>query len=1143
MSNRTRVPAVVTLVLLPCSLAALALAQEESPWKRDELVITELVAERDRARDAIAALEAGELANAQELMRVPSISAEDLAEWKAAATSREKALGNLVRTADELQGLSTEEEIRAMLDRAEAARADLQGRGDARAPAVVGEEELRTFEAELRKASEAREAAARHQAEVREQIRQLRRQVTDLPAREAELARAMEEDAPDMGGALAVCRRDTLEIDLRHVRERLRFARIGLPRLSLLLQAREREFELAEAVLEWEEARFARAKQGFLEGQGRLAEHWEEMAASAEAEARRIDDPILRFRKETDVEVFRLKAVEAQDDLFLTKTLKELLRLQQAATKRLEEARTRLLQRFEGGQAAVSTRASEILLHNLNLVREARSALAKRLQPQLGDYLATYLGRRADLQDRLWDLEAPIAESESYQALLATTPPEGQEGLRQTFEEERRRLREANQDLEGSLDELIDHLWMLDADYAKRRQILDGLYSIVIRRIYWVRSDPPLGLRAFLGVRDEITRAARTCSSAETRRGISGALRERTGMLVLMALGFLASLGMALWAHRRLRGYEARWRFRGGPLLAALQRLAVAILLSALSPLCLAAAALLLTLSGLPEVVVFPGTLLLLGLAAILFLRRVLWVLFREGGIAVRDLRAPQDVALQLLGFSRWTGLGLLVLVLPWWVLGSTPLAPPLVHLPRVLFTAMLVFFSVVVAGLLRRQGALVSQLTKRTGFWYQAWFFIWPLLIVGFAAIVVMDVLGYRFGARMLTVNVVQTLVAGFVIVGAYNLLAGLTREAAQRVRARRQRDVPAEDIQERSIEGLEQVSRLVGVAAAVFAVVLLAGLWGITEGLRGFCESIRFATVDAEKQVYLTLWDAFAAIAWIVGAHFFVRNLRGLYEAVLFSRMEKIDTGSRFVIVTVSKYVVLLVGYCAAILSLHISFSSLGWAFAAASIGIGFGLQEIVSNFVSGLILFFERPVRVGDTISVGDTLGTVERISIRATQVLNLDRQVIIIPNREFVSARVVNWSHNDLTVRSAAEVGVAYGSDVEKVRRVLLEVASSHPDVKKDPEPKVWFTSFGDSSLTFRMLVFTDIEERFPVLSALHMKIDERFKEEGIEIAFPQRDLHLRSVRDETVLSRLRSSAEAEGPAAAGRPRSPDPDSGH
>ena len=175
-----------------------------------------------------------------------------------------------------------------------------------------------------------------------------------------------------------------------------------------------------------------------------------------------------------------------------------------------------------------------------------------------------------------------------------------------------------------------------------------------------------------------------------------------------------------------------------------------------------------------------------------------------------------------------------------------------------------------------------------------------------------------------------------------------------------------------------------------------------------------------------------------------------------------------------------------------------------------------------ISGLILFIERPIRVGDMVSVGTTLGTVERIEIRATKILNLDRQVIIIPNRKFISEDVVNWSHNDLLVRSVVDVGVAYGSEVEKVRKILAEVVDAEKRARRHPAPRVLFTSFGDSSLDFRLYYHTEIDDRIDTASDIRYEINRRFAEEGVVIPFPQRDLHVKTPGGDDLLDAFRGA---------------------
>ncbi len=491
------------------------------------------------------------------------------------------------------------------------------------------------------------------------------------------------------------------------------------------------------------------------------------------------------------------------------------------------------------------------------------------------------------------------------------------------------------------------------------------------------------------------------------------------------------------------------------------------------------------------------------------------------------NLKLSADAARQLLRASRWTFRGLLFLALPWWILKSDTIG--LQVIPRLLFTVMLGYFAIALIRLVRGKGPLVIALSGPLGIWTRAWFITGPVLILGFGAIVMMDVLGYRFGARLLAINVLQTFGAAVVIAIFYKLLLNLAERATRRLRYRRDEDTNYTEARKLSEKVFEQVTRFAGAVAVIVAAMFLAKAWGISDSVHSFFAGVKLYTIDAEAEVFVTLWDMVKAIVLIVSGHIVVANLEALYEVLVFSRMEKTDKGTRFAIVTITRYLVFVLAYSMAILTLHISFSSLGYVFAALSVGLGFGLQEIVSNFVSGLILFFERPVRVGDFVTVGDTLGVVEKISIRATEVLNLDRQVIIIPNRLFITQEVTNWSHNDDFIRRTIEVGVAYGSDVEQVRDILYDVALKNARVRKSPPVEILMMEFGDSSLNFLVRVFTTIQERNTVMHEINSEITRRFAEEGIEIPFPQQDLHVRSIQDARAieaLSRRPSAPESE-----------------
>jgi potassium efflux system protein len=194
-------------------------------------------------------------------------------------------------------------------------------------------------------------------------------------------------------------------------------------------------------------------------------------------------------------------------------------------------------------------------------------------------------------------------------------------------------------------------------------------------------------------------------------------------------------------------------------------------------------------------------------------------------------------------------------------------------------------------------------------------------------------------------------------------------------------------------------------------------------------------------------------------------------------------------------------------------IGWSKVQWLAAAMVVGLGFGLQEIFANFVSGLILLFERPIRIGDTVTVGDVTGEVTRIQIRATTITDWNRKELVIPNKEFVTGQVINWTLSDSTLRVIVPVGIAYGSNTQLAEEILAKVAKENDLVLAEPKSKVLFLEFGESSLNFELRVFvSSVEYLLKVRHQLHKAIDQEFRRAGIEIAFPQRDIHVRSIRD-------------------------------
>jgi len=236
--------------------------------------------------------------------------------------------------------------------------------------------------------------------------------------------------------------------------------------------------------------------------------------------------------------------------------------------------------------------------------------------------------------------------------------------------------------------------------------------------------------------------------------------------------------------------------------------------------------------------------------------------------------------------------------------------------------------------------------------------------------------------------------------------------------------------------------------------------------------------------------------------------RNLPGLLEITLLNRLPlPMDAGARYAFTTLCRYAITAIGILLALNTIGFRWSSVQWLIAALGVGLGFGLQEIVANFVCGLIVLFERPFRVGDTVTIGEVSGSVSRIRIRATTILDWDRKELIVPNKEFITGQLINWSLSDPISRSIIKVGIAYGSDTELAEKLLLKVLKENPLVLKDPKPSAYFLGFGDNSLNFELrLYINNIDNRLPVQHELHKAIDREFRKAGIVISFPQHDVH-------------------------------------
>nr|MBP9871154.1 mechanosensitive ion channel [Nitrosomonas sp.] len=391
------------------------------------------------------------------------------------------------------------------------------------------------------------------------------------------------------------------------------------------------------------------------------------------------------------------------------------------------------------------------------------------------------------------------------------------------------------------------------------------------------------------------------------------------------------------------------------------------------------------------------------------------------------------------------------------------------------------------------------------------------PLLLL---TVAVLALTGYVFSAGM----IVQSLLASFnvivVIAIALGMLAhwfllGERRLALRRLEERRQAAIQAaEESKEVTPEPdenitLEQVNtqtqRLLRVLRLSLLALGLIWVWvDLLPAITRLDEIVLWhfsetgadgATIQQPVTVMAMLLGIVTLTLTTAGA----RNLPGLIEISLLSHI-RIDAASRYAITSVLRYAIVIGGTLVGLGFLGMRWSQLQWMAAALTVGLGFGLQEIFANFVSGIILLFERPFRVGDVITVGGFSGRVTRIRTRATTVLDFDNKETVIPNKTFITGQLTNWTLTDTITRVVIKVGVAYGSDVEAVRSILLQAAIRDQRVLTEPEPSCWFVGFGANALEFELRVFVNaVGDRMEVQNAINTRITVSFAERGIEFA--------------------------------------------
>ncbi len=679
--------------------------------------------------------------------------------------------------------------------------------------------------------------------------------------------------------------------------------------------------------------------------------------------------------------------------------------------------------------------------------------------------------------------------------------------------------------------------------------------TYINERILWIRSYKPVGAGTIVNagpalerlVDPDAWRAIGTDLAAEARR------RPVQSALGVLAIALLIVLQRPL--RRRLRQLGAAAREPGDQRLRdTVQAAVITVALAAEWPLLLVLVALPFEGAGMTNT--FAGSIAAAveRVALLLFAAEVVRILCRPDGLADAHFHWRRPALDTVRRHLRW----FIPVALPAAFLIMFTEADDTDHhsLGRLAFIAGMIASTIFLHRVTRPgAGVFDTLINQHRDGWVGRLRVLWLNgLILAPLALAALAASGYMFTAIELERKI---LVTTWLILGAMILRATLLRglmiaqrrlaieQARKKLAARRKaREVSgAAPGDVKSVEELEEIDlvvvsaqtrKLLNTGVILALVIGLVGVWAdvlpAIQGLRQYqlwtvetnapvvAESTPITGVDlggdaaaaAPGVASITAADLLSALALLLITFFVSRDFPGLLEIGVLSKLP-ITPGARYAFVAVARYALAIIGVVLAFNTIGIGWSQVQFLAAAITVGLGFGLQEIFANFVSGLILLFERPIRVGDTVTVSNIHGRVTRIRMRATTIMDWDLKELIVPNREFVTGQIVNWTLSDAVLRVVVPVGVAYGSDIKKVERVLYDIARDDPDVLATPAPFVLFENFGDSTLNFSFRVFIpNIDVLLKVRHRLHQTIDDRFRKEDITIAFPQRDVHVHYV---------------------------------
>jgi potassium efflux system protein len=1082
--------------------------------------------------------------------------AEDAAiaeELKSECAKRFQSALDWLTMADEATGKAKQYEAEA-----DQAPQQIQAAKEAVAQAIAEQPIMVPPDATLAQLEQLRTQAEVDANEAKNQVNRREEEITRRGDRKAELTRLTEETRQRLteaekqvlaGGAtsdapeLAAARRTELDARIQSLQAQLTLYRAELRRseartelLPLLRDNERRQSNIRDKQLAAWQQLVAQRRKEESEQQAIAARKQVQVTIPALREIAEQTSQLAEARRNLS-ELLTKRSAEAQDTGNQLRNLKN----------RFDQAREKV---SKGGQSTTvglllrklreqipSVRQYELLLRNITT--ELPSVDLSQME---------YHEQRADLSD----LESQVQQITLTLSVVPTAP------FPVSMETAVRELLVAKRDV---LDELLREqerylgtLAQLAMDYEELITETRAINQYIDEHVLWIRSAERIGIADFLAARDALLSLAHPHSWYDAVRSAGLDTLRRPVRAACVGLVLLLTLVFQKRLNRQITQLCAR---RAGNVLIQFRPTITALFLAAITR---TPGPLLLIFIGRRMVMSEQATELGYALGQSLIYSAIVWwcasymrYLCRSEGIAETHFDWPyQGVRLirRKIGTLTLLGLPLAACVV---FASQYPLADWSESLGRLAFMVLMILLANFWHALLgSREHVLREYVAKFPGGWVDrvrqvmhVCGILVPVLLATLAAI------GYYYSAQQLALRLQMTFGLVMALVLAHSLLSrwflvkrrllSIQQYRQRQLLQQQQQDAPPESSE---ISGLaidkvtaeqqdlakihDQLRMLLRHAA--LAVVLVGGwfIWSDVLPALKILDRVEFWRTPAEvveitqtpegeslhtaHTVYkvTTLRHALFAGLTLIGTYFLGSNIPALLQITILNRLP-FDRGGRHAISVLTRYVVAMTGVLLAFRTMSIGWSSVQWLAAAITFGLGFGLQEIFANFVSGVILLFERPIRLGDVITLGDVTGTVTNIRIRATTVTDWDRKELIVPNKELITGRLLNWTLSDTTNRLVIQIGVAYHSDADLTRQLLLQTVQAHPNVLREPAPSALFDSFGESTLNFQIKAYlASLEVRQTTQHELNTALHRCLTEAGIEIAFPQRDINVHFV---------------------------------